>query len=141
MLYPERELRNVLSPDGRERITKLRLTQVCLCSFLHLSEDHGADFLWVERLLLTLRHDFDDWLVARTSLDLEWPELDVSLADWVRKLAPNETLGVEHRVLRITGNLVLGCVTNQPLSVSEGDVGRGCTISLVIGNDLNTVVL
>ena len=78
---------------------------LCLCSFLHLSEDHGADFLWVECLLLTLCHDFDDWLVARTSLDLEWPELDVSLADWVRKLAPNETLGVEHRVLRITGNL------------------------------------
>ena len=33
--------------------------------------------------------------------------------------------------------LVLGCISNQPLSVSEADVGWGGSVPLVVRNDLH----
>lgn len=44
-------------------------------------------------------------------------------------------------VNRVHGNLVLSGVTDQTLSVGEGNIGRGSPVTLVIGNDLNTIVL
>lgn len=35
----------------------------------------------------------------------------------------------------------LGRVTDQSLRLGEGDVGGGSTVSLVVGDDLNSVVL
>jgi hypothetical protein len=39
------------------------------------------------------------------------------------------------------GRLVLGGITDQPLTVGEGDVRRRGPVSLVVGDDLNSVVL
>jgi len=45
------------------------------------------------------------------------------------------------RVLGIHGNLVLCSVADQTLVIGEGDIRRGCAVSLVVGDDLNTIVL
>lgn len=45
------------------------------------------------------------------------------------------------RIMRVHGDLVFCGVTDQPLGVGERDIGRGCTITLVVGDDLNTIVL
>ena len=42
---------------------------------------------------------------------------------------------------RVHGDLVLGCITDQTLGIGEGDVRRRGTVSLVVGNDLDPVVL
>lgn len=41
----------------------------------------------------------------------------------------------------VHGDLVLGSITDQTLGVGEGNVGRGGPVTLIISNDLNTVVL
>ena len=47
----------------------------------------------------------------------------------------------EHCVGWVQGHLILGCIPNQPLSVSEGNI-TGCgPVSLVIGNDLYFAML
>lgn len=41
----------------------------------------------------------------------------------------------------IHGDLVLGRIADEPLSVSEGYIRRGCAIPLVISDDLNAIML
>mmetsp|Transcript_41504 Transcript_41504/g.124024 ORF Transcript_41504/g.124024 Transcript_41504/m.124024 type:complete len:84 (+) Transcript_41504:649-900(+) len=77
----------------------------------------------------------------RASANLVGPQLDVGLHNSILKLAANKTLGVEDRVRGVHGNLVLGSVTNQALSVRECDVGRRGTVALIVGDDLHAVVL
>lgn len=45
------------------------------------------------------------------------------------------------RVLRVHGDLVLCSVADQTLVIGEGDIRRSCAVSLVVGDDLNTIVL
>jgi len=80
-------------------------------------------------------------LLGRARLNLEWPELDVILDSLVRKLAADETLRVKDGVLRVSGDLSLGCIADQSLVLSEGDVRGGSVHALVVGNDLYLFVL
>jgi hypothetical protein len=41
----------------------------------------------------------------------------------------------------IHGDLVLGGVADEPLGVGEGDIGRRGAVPLVVGDDLDAVVL
>lgn len=67
--------------------------------------------------------------------------LHVGLDLCVGKLASNEALGVEDGVVGVHGDLVLGGITDETLVVGESDVGGGGAVSLVVGDDLNAVVL
>ena len=40
-----------------------------------------------------------------------------------------------------TTYLILGWISDQPLGVSEADVGGGCSVALVVRDDLNTSIL
>jgi len=67
--------------------------------------------------------------------------LHVGLHGGVRESAPDEALGVEDGVLRVHGNLVLGSISDETLGVCECDVGWCGSVALVVGYDLNAVVL
>ena len=101
------------------------LSEVSFGDFLHLGEDHGGDLLSLEFLFFTLVLNNDDWLSVGTSLDLEWPELDVFLDGLVSILSTDESLGIEDSVGWVSGGLVLGSITDESLVGSEGDVGWG----------------
>ena len=73
--------------------------------------------------------------------DLEREVLHVRLNLCIIELAPDEPLGVEDGVVGVHGDLVLGSVTNQSLTLAEGDIGGGGTVTLVVGNNFNTVIL
>ena len=48
---------------------------------------------------------------------------------------------VEDGVVRVHGNLVPGSIANQSLTITEGDIRGGGTVTLVVGNNFNTVIL
>ena len=41
----------------------------------------------------------------------------------------------------VHGNLILCGITNETLIVGKRDVRRGCAISLIVGDDFDTIVL
>jgi hypothetical protein len=61
--------------------------------------------------------------------------LHVGLNLLVAELAANEALGVEDCVDRVHGNLVLGGITNETLSICEGNERGRCPVTLLVGND------
>ena len=73
--------------------------------------------------------------------DGEGEVLDIGLNLGVAELASNETLRVEDGVVGVHRDLVLRGIADQPLGVGEGDVGWSCAVTLVVGDDLNTIVL
>lgn len=53
-----------------------------------------------------------------------------------------QTSRLAYSVLRVASQLVLGGITNQTLAfLSEGNIAGGNTVSLVVGDNLNTAVL
>jgi hypothetical protein len=65
----------------------------------------------------------------------------ILLNDRVGKLSADQTFGIEDGVMRIFGDLILGRVTDESFSLSEADVRWSCSISLIVYDDLNSVVL
>lgn len=45
------------------------------------------------------------------------------------------------RVVGVHSDLVFCGITDQTLGVGESDIGGCCAVTLVIGNDLNTIIL
>jgi NAD-specific glutamate dehydrogenase len=117
------------------------LAKVGLGGFLHLDEHHSRDFFRGEDLVALRCVDLDVRLGVLLN-DLEGEVLHVRLNGSVNKLSADHTLGVEHGVLRVGGQLVLGCVTNQTLAVSgEGHVAGSDAVTLVVSDNLNSAIL
>lgn len=114
-------------------------SEVGLGGLTHLGQDHGGDLLGGEGLLLALELDLDDGLGALVD-DLEGEVLHVSLDLGVGKLASDQSLGVEDGVLGVHGDLVLGRITDQTLGVGEGNERRGRSVTLVVGDDITSVL-
>ena len=93
-----------------------------------------------EFLVLTTVGNADVGLAALVE-DSEGEVLDVGLHLSIGELATDEALRIEDGVMGVHRDLVLGRITDQTLGVGEGDIGRGGTVSLVVGDDLDTVVL
>ena len=129
-----------VSGDGDDGVLD-SLSEVRFGDFLHLDKDHGGDLLSLESLGLSLELNNDEGLLAGAGLDLEGPELAISLDNLVRELAANEALGVEDSVGGVSGSLVLGGVTDEALLLSEGDVRGGGVDTLIVGDDFDLVVL
>lgn len=41
----------------------------------------------------------------------------------------------------VHGDLILGGITDKTFVVGEGNIRRSCAVSLVVGDDLNTIIL
>ena len=73
--------------------------------------------------------------------DGEGEVLDIGLNLGVAELASNETLRVEDGVVGVHRDLVLRGVADEALGVGERYVGGRGAVALVVGDDLDTVVL
>ena len=73
--------------------------------------------------------------------NLEGAVLSIGMNLSIAELATNETLSVEDGVVRVHDDLVLGSITNQSLPLTKGDIRGGGTVTLVVGNNFNTVIL
>jgi len=116
------------------------LAEEGLGSLLHLEKDHGRDLLGLESLGLALVSDLHKGLVVTVD-DLEGPVAHILLDGRVVETTADKTLGVKEGVLGVHRNLVLGSITDKTLGVGEGNIGGGSTVTLVVCNDLNTIIL
>eukprot|EP00037_Helgoeca_nana_P026083 m.292930 g.292930 ORF g.292930 m.292930 type:complete len:688 (+) comp27130_c3_seq9:38-2101(+) len=117
------------------------LAEVGLCRLLHLGEDHRGDLLRGELLLLAHVLDLDLRLVASIVDHGERPVLGVRGHRGVVEVAADQPLGIEDRVGRVEGHLVLGGVADQSFGVREGHVRRGGPIALIVGDDLHLSIV
>jgi hypothetical protein len=84
--------------------------------------------------------DLDNGLSGLVN-DLKRPVLHVGLDLGISPLSTNQSLGVENSVVGVHGDLVLGSITNESLRVVESDIRWGGSVTLVVGNDFDSVVL
>ncbi len=116
------------------------LPQISLSNLLHLHQDHRGNLFRVKCLVFTFVFNLNFRLPSITD-DLERPVLHVRLHNWVIKLSADQPLGVKHSVVGVHGHLVFSCISNESLSVCEGDIAGCCSVSLVIGDDLHFSML
>ncbi len=95
----------------------------------------------MEFLELSFVLNTNNWFSFWSLLDFERPMFHISLDDWIIEFTANQTLGIKDSIVWILGSLIFGCITNEPFSLCEGDIRRSGSISLIIGNDLNSVIL
>jgi len=62
----------------------------------------------LEFLLFTLVLNNNHWLSVASSLDLEWPKLDIRLDGFVSVFSSDKSLGIEDGVGWVSGGLILG---------------------------------
>ena len=98
------------------------------------------NLLGSEGLCFTLEFYFHDWLAALVDT-LEGEVLQVSLNLSIVELPADKTLGIEDGVVWVHGDLVLGGISDETLRVCEGNERGCCAVTLVVGNDLDTVIL
>mmetsp|Transcript_13694 Transcript_13694/g.18984 ORF Transcript_13694/g.18984 Transcript_13694/m.18984 type:complete len:86 (-) Transcript_13694:80-337(-) len=67
--------------------------------------------------------------------------LHVILNCAVREFSSNESLGIKNSIFWVHGNLILSCISNQSFVISEGHIRWSGSVSLVIGNDFNSIIL
>lgn len=116
-------------------------SEISFGSFLHFGENHGGDLLWLELLDFSLALDHNHRLVIVSCFNLEGPVLDILLNEGFVKLPADQSFGIKDGVGRIPGNLVLGCISDQSFSVSEGNIRRSGSVALIVGDDLNSIIL
>ncbi|KAL3812129.1 hypothetical protein ACHAXA_009388 [Cyclostephanos tholiformis] len=117
------------------------LAQVSLGDLTHLRQYHGGDLLGLELLLLPLVLHLDDGRATRSRDDREGPVLHVALDACITELAPNEALGIEDGVGSVHGRLGLRGIPDEALGLGEGDVGWRGTVTLIVGDNLDAVIL
>ena len=109
-------------------------------SELLTSKNHGRNLLGSEVGLLSMNLDLDVWL-SILAHDLEGEVLHVGLDLSILESTADEALRVEDGVVGVHRDLVLRGIADQPLAVGERDI-RGCrAVTLVVGNDLDTIIL
>ena len=125
-------------------------------SLLHLGKDHSGDLLGSELAAAALVVNRNGGFTALVE-NVDGPVLHVALHFRFIHFTANETLCVKDprkktsvsytkgkkniRVVWVHGDLIFGGITDETLGVREGDVGRGCPITLIVGDDLNAVIL
>ena len=57
------------------------------------------------------------------------------------KFPPNQPLGIEDGVGGVHGHLVLSGVPNESLGVGKCNIAGGCSVALVVSDDLHLAVL
>jgi len=89
------------------------LVEELLSSFSHLSQYHGTNLLSVEFLLFSFKVYNNSWLVLIITFNFEGPHFHILLHNWVCKFTADESFCIEDCIFGISGNLILGRITDQ----------------------------
>jgi len=117
------------------------LPKISLCSFLHFGQNHRRYFLGIKLFSLSFKLNNNYRFIVTSSLNLEGPVFHVFLDDWISEFSTNQPLRIEHSIIWIFSHLVFGCITYKSLSFCECYIGRSGSVTLMISNNLNSIIL
>jgi hypothetical protein len=91
-----------------------------------------------EGLGLTLEFDLDEGVLFLVN-NGKRPVLHIFLDLSIIETTTDKTLGIENGVHGVHGSLVLSSITDKTLVFREGDIGGSGTVTLLVGNNFNTL--
>ena len=115
------------------------LSHISIRYLLHLGEDHRANLLRRQVLLLPLMCDPEIRFVILVD-HLRTHIFNIFQQHRIIIGPSNKTLRIENSIRRIKRHLVLRRLSHQTF-ISKCSPAGGCSVSLVIGNNLHSVVL
>jgi hypothetical protein len=95
----------------------------------------------VELLGLSFVLDDDDGFIIRSGFHFEGPGLHILLNNGILEFSSDQSFGIEDGVDGVFGDLILGSISNESFSFSEADIGWGGSVSLIVSDDLNSLIL
>lgn len=95
----------------------------------------------MESLDLTFEFNSNDRLSFLALFYFERPMLHIGLDNRVIEFSSYKPLSIEDSVVWIFGCLVFGCVSDKSFSVSEANIWWSSSVSLIVGYDLDLVIL
>ena len=115
--------------------------KILFSNLFHLSKYHGTDLFRGKCLCASLDINLNVWFLVFL-FHSERPIFDVFLNCWVVPCSANHAFSIENSVCGVGCQLVLSSISDQSFSVSsEGHVGGSDSVTLIIGNDVNTAIL
>ena len=85
--------------------------------------------------------DDNDRLSFGSFLNFEGPVFHIRLDNGIIEFPADESLGIKNGVMWIFSGLIFGGITDESLSFGEGDIRWSGSVTLIIGDDLNSVIL
>jgi hypothetical protein len=116
------------------------LTNEGFGDLFHLGQNHGRDFFSIKLFYFSFELDGNLRFVIRSRFNLKWPVFYFLLDDVVVEISPDESLGIENGVQWVLGGLVVGSITDQSFVLSETDVRWCGSVTLLVGDDLDSIV-
>lgn len=95
----------------------------------------------MESLHLAFELHKNVWFPISTSFDFEGPMFKIRLDDWIVEFTTDKSLSIEDCVVGVLGSLIFSGITDQSFCLGEGDIGRSGSVSLIISNNLDSVIL
>jgi hypothetical protein len=65
----------------------------------------------------------------------------IRLDNGLVEFSADESLGIENGVVWVFSGLIFGSITDESLSFGEGDIRWSGSVTLIIGDDFNPVIL
>lgn len=90
---------------------------------------------------LSLVFDTDHGFVVSSGFNLKGPLFNIFLNDGVIEFSTDQSFGIEDGVCGVSSDLVFSGVSDQSFGFSESDVRRGGSVTLVVGDDFDSIVL
>jgi hypothetical protein len=95
----------------------------------------------VELFVLSFELDDNDRFCFGSFLNFEGPVFHIRLDNGIIELSADESLGIEDGVVRVFGGLIFGSITDESFGFGEGDIRRSGSVTLIIGDDFDSVIL
>lgn len=117
------------------------LANIGFGDFFHLGQNHRGNLFGMEFLVFSFVFDRYDWFSLGSFFNLKRPVFHIRLNNWIIELSANKSLGIENSVVWVFGCLIFGSITDKSFCFSEGDIWGSGSVTLVIGDDLDSVIL
>ena len=95
----------------------------------------------MELFVFSFELDDNDRFSFSSFLNFERPVFHIRLDNGIIEFPADESLGIKNGVMWIFSGLIFGRITDESFSFSEGDIRWSGSVTLIIGDDFNPIVL